>query len=89
MQRTGRPPVYDQPMQTAASVIGWIIAGSAWLVILASPLFLVVPKLRRLWTAPIGRRMKARRERAFQVAQARRDARTAVLEAELDRLDAF
>lgn len=73
----------------AIQIIAYTIAIAAWLAILASPLFLIVPRLRRLWTAPVRRRLKARRERAFQMAQARRDAREAVLEAELDQLDAL
>ena len=70
-------------------ITAYIIATGAWLAILSSPLFLVIPKLRRLWTTPVRRRHRARRQRAFSLAQARRDYRTTVLEAELDRLDAL
>lgn len=76
---------YDHPMQTAAQIIGVVIASAAWVAILASPFFLLVPRLRRWWTAPVRRRAAARRQRRLVLEQARRDARTEVLEAELDR----
>lgn len=73
------------------SIIAWIIAIGAWLVILLSPVALValavVPSWRRWWLRPLQRRMAARRQRALAMQQARRDARTAVLESELDVLD--
>lgn len=73
------------------SIIAWIIAIAAWLVILLSPVALaglaVVPSWRRWWLRPLQRRRAARRARTLAMQQARRDARTAVLEAELDALD--
>jgi len=71
------------------SVIAWVIAGGAWLVILLAPVALValavVPRCRRWWLAPLRRR----RERARVMAQARRDARTAILEADAYDEDAL
>lgn len=81
-------------MGTAENVIAWIIAGSAWVVILGTPIALMIPRCRRWLLRPLRRRMDARRHRAAEqrerelvMAQARRDARTAVLEHELARLD--
>lgn len=73
------------------SVIAWIIAIGAWVVILLGPVALVglavVPSWRRWWLRPLQRRRARRRARAVTMQQARRDARTAVLEHELDVLD--
>ena len=69
------------------NVIAWIIAIGAWLVILLSPVVLValvaVPRCRRWWMRPVQRRRAVRQARELAMEQARRDARTAVLEAEL------
>jgi hypothetical protein len=69
------------------SVIAWVIAIGAWLVIVLGPFALVVlasvPRCRRWWMRPVQRRRAARRERARVMAQARRDARIAELEAEM------
>lgn len=70
------------------SVLAWVIAIAAWLVILLSGPALValvaVPPLRRWWLRPLRRRRAARRARTLAMEQARRDARAAVLE-----LDAY
>ena len=67
-------------------VIAWIVAIGAWVVILGSgpalAALVVVPRLRRWWLRPLQRRRAARRERLRVMEQARRDARTAILEAE-------
>ena len=69
------------------NVIAWIIAIGAWLVILLSPVALValvaVPRCRRWWLRPVQGRRAWRRERLRVMAQARRDAREAILQAEL------
>ena len=82
------------PMGIAVEVFAWTVAGGAWAVILGLPVALVIPRSRRWLLRPVTRRLKARRaralearDRAVQVAQARRDARTAVLEHELSQLD--
>lgn len=73
------------------SVIAWIIAIGAWVVITLAPValvgLLVVPSWRRWWLRPLQRRKGARRARALAMQQSRRDARSAVLELELDVLD--
>lgn len=73
------------------NVIAWIIAIAAWVVILGSPFalvaLLVVPRCRRWWLRPLQRRHAGRRARTLAMEQARRDARTAVLEAELAAAD--
>lgn len=91
--RPGVPEQKRDTMATAENVIAWIIAGSAWVVILASPIALMIPRSRRWLLRPLRRRMDARRHRAAEqrerelaMAQARRDARTVALEAELDRI---
>lgn len=80
-------------MEIAAEVIGGIIGIGAWVVILGTPVALMIPRSRRWLLRPLKRRMDARRrlaaecrEREFAAAQARRDAKTAILEAELDRI---
>lgn len=66
-------------------VTAWITA----LIPFAAPpvllVLLAVPRSRRRMLAPLRRRRADRRERARMMAQARRDARTAELEAELER----
>ena len=73
------------------SVIAWIFAVSAWVVILGAPVALaavaVVPGWRRRCLRPLRRRRAARRARAAAMSQARRDARTIILEGELDAFD--
>lgn len=73
----------------AISIVSAVIAGLLWLAILSSPLFFLVPRLRRWWMAPIGRHFRDRKARKVTMAQARRDARTAVLESELREFGPF
>ena len=78
-------------MNTTINVIAWVVVLAAWLVILGAPValvaLLVVPRCRRWWLRPLRARRTARTERAQVMAQARRDARQAVLQAELDNVN--
>lgn len=56
---------------------------------LAIPAFLLVPRLRNLWLAPLRRRRSDRLARKVTMAQARRDAREAILEQRLDEFELF
>ena len=74
------------------SALYWITVWTVALIPFVAPPVLVVallvPRSRRWLLRPLRRRRAARRERARAMTQARRDARTAVLEAELAALDA-
>lgn len=74
-------------MSVAAAIIGWIVIGGLAASPFAAVALLAVPRLRRWWLRPLQRRRARRRARAVSMQQARRDARTAILENELDVLD--
>ena len=65
----------------------WIAATAILLSPFALVALVVVPRCRRWWLRPLQRRRAARRARIVAMEQARRDARTAILEAQLDGLD--
>ena len=69
----------------ASYYVGYYVFGV--LPTLAIPAFLLVPKLRNLWLAPL--RRQDRLARKVTMAQARRDAREAILESQLDQLEPF
>ena len=71
----------------ASYYVGYYVFGV--LPTLAIPAFLLVPKLRNLWLAPLRRRRQDRLARKVTMAQARRDAREAILESQLDQLEPF
>jgi len=89
----GRRRPYHEPMNAAAVIIGAIIGYGAWVVILGAPVALAIPCSRRWLLRPLRRRIDTRRrrlagqrERAWAAAQARRDAREAVILAELEKI---
>ena len=65
------------------NVIAWIIVIALFLSPVALVALVAVPRCRRWWMRPVRRRRAVRRARELAMEQARRDARTAVLEAEL------
>ena len=65
------------------NVIAWIIVIALFLSPVALVALVAVPRCRRWWLRPVQRRRAVRQARQLAMEQARRDARTAVLEAEL------
>ena len=63
--------------------------GLTFAVPAAAWFFLFTRTGRGVWLAPLRRRRRARLDRRVTMEQARRDARTTILESELDQLDAL
>ena len=66
------------------NVIAWVIVIALFLSPVALVALVAVPSWRRWWLRPIQRRRAVRREQDRRLQQARRDARTAVLEVQAE-----
>ena len=66
---------------------GYVIAMIVTVALMLSPALIFTRRGRSLWLPRIQRHRAGRRARAVVMQQARRDARTAQLEAELDQFD--